>query len=347
MKIRHIALLALIALPAFAGTTVKRGPGRDSTCNLSGTANEVGYLSGAGSASTIANFETDGTNPLMVPVTSHPTIDASRVKIYTYRQGTSEPAVPFWLPSVPNVPISGTPIGLGSLGPWKCAMPQGFSGTTVSSYGFPAPATVGTLAAGTWGTGSLRARMPRHMFTTTAAINSSGGLSFANDDMWVGSGAGTGGFVVYNKFAIETGAGSSRLFVGVKDSATAPANNADPNAELDSLYFGCNTTDTNISACGNDNTGTASCTTNFGASFPCSAGLYEGWIYVDPNAATFGYTLNRLDGTPATTSGTFPAGATNQPRNTVAVTPHVWLNTGSGAGALILNWMQTCEAQQF
>ena len=106
---------------------------------------------------------------------------------------------------------------------------------------------------------------------------------------------------------------------------------ADPNAALDTVYFGCNAADSNLSICSNDNASTATCAT-LGANFPChtSGVAYDFAFWASPNGSSIGYWIRRLvNGSEATGSVT-----TDLPRNTVQLGWDINVNTGSTASAV-------------
>lgn len=326
------------------------GDGTDATGSgdaPGGNDNELQYRINATTLGGIANVETDGTHAYLVPVTSHPAATAGGVKEYAYRIASGDPiAVPNLLPSAPAIPIPVLPIMVGAFDMWRCGTANGFLTNGLASVGVVG-LTEGTVSGPAWASTSLLTRTPKVTYATAASANSSASYRDTGDHLWIGDGVGKGGFVWFAKWAIATGAANSRLQVGVADSGApraASANPSDTSNSSDSVYFGCDAGQSNINVCANDNTTAAACT-DLGVNFPCttSGAFYETWIWAEPNAGTtLSYSINRLDSAQSA-SGTFPT-TNGTPRNSVSLSGHIWLNTGSGTAALALNVTQLCHA---
>lgn len=123
---------------------------------------------------------------------------------------------------------------------------------------------------------------------------------------WRGNTAGAGGFIWWNRIALHISRKQHRYFFGLQNSATGFVN--DPNAVTDTVYFGANNGDTNLSICSNDETGTATCS-SLGSNFPTQSPdfgtdggilvdtIYDMWLAAAPNASSISYYISVVNGT--------------------------------------------------
>jgi hypothetical protein len=160
--------------------------------------------------------------------------------------------------------------------------------------------------------------------------------------LWRGSSAGQGGFFWMATFAIGANSASDRVMVGLQNAPTTWTT-GDPSAFTDTIYFGVDSAgDANFDICGNDNAGSAVCT-DLGANFPArtTGAYYTAYLWATPNASQINYALKRWDSAQFTSGNISVAG--NLPRNTVALTNVVKVNTGpSLTTAVAVDLISTC-----
>ena len=234
----------------------------------------------------------------------------------------------------------------------RCITTNGHGATTLDGTGLT-PLTAGTATAAAWAVTTLTTRSPKVDYVTAAAANTPALVTAQN-------GAGTraltatvatqldaGGFTWFARFGLAGTLTTARLAAGLFGTG-AFTDTVDPSANgnsADSVYFGCDAVDANISICANNETLTSACT-NLGASYPCHTpgASYEAWLWQVPSTAGAAgqiyYRLHRLD-SENNVSGIIPTG-NGTPRNTVALGPAVWLNSGTGANSVTLRFMEMC-----
>jgi hypothetical protein len=232
------------------------------------------------------------------------------------------------------------PLDMGSESRWGCVLDPTFAATalTLTGWGGAGSAT-GTASAGAWATTDEWTRAPRVQWASATTASSSAGLR-ANIEMFnVGASAGRGGFTVFGSFRIETSTTNQRLFVGVKDATAVITATANPSAQLDVAYFGCDAGQTTIRRCTNDNSGAATCA-DLGASFPCTTvgARYNFFIWSPPGGGSVGFALERTDSA-ATAIGT---ASSDLPRNSVQLSWDLWINNGGTAAASTIQSTGLC-----
>lgn len=181
---------------------------------------------------------------------------------------------------------------------------------------------------------------------STGAINARAGYAFANNQVFRGNVALTGGFIFENIFGFVAGTSTSRFFSGLGQSGGCTLA-SDPSAEVDAVFIGFDSADSNFQVMHNDNAG--SCTkVDLGANFPKPTGaalardVYYMMLYCAPNvggtAQNVKYYLLRLDDPTKVTSGEL---TTNLPTASVALFQSVHYGTGpSSAVAVQMAWMR-------
>lgn len=323
--------------------------------DVGGSSPQVQY-NNSGSLGGIANVQSDGTRLSIVGETSHPSPPAGDALLYNEIHSSTFPPIPFSRDSFMGIPM---PVGMlgaflhkDSSGGWmcQCTDSNGWGdGTQNVSWNTPLPTTTGNTTAPAWASTSLFTRSRRTKQATAGAINNAAGLRAARQSVWRGNAAGTGGWVSLQRWGTEFTDGGSRVAIGFFNKATAFSVSADPNVELNSVYVGCNSGDVNLSACSNDNSGTATCNT-LGSNFPCVCSgsnvnlMYDVGFAASPypsDGGTFqaiSYSVDRLD-VAHHTDGVI---SSDLPQNTVQMGWQEWVDSGPWAGTVDLTFFSTC-----
>ena len=181
--------------------------------------------------------------------------------------------------------------------------------------------------------GNLFTQCPRVRMTSAAVVGSSSGLNGSSAYLWRGSAVGMGGFYVRIVAGIELFQANSRMFLGMYASSTV-IGNVNPSTLLNMVGIGFDSGQTTMRLLTNDNVGAATAL-DLGVNFPTTSGqdLYEVVLSCEPNGSEIRYRVERLNG------GNVAEGAilTDLPLNTAFMTPHMWYNNGSSAGACELS----------
>jgi len=259
------------------------------------------------------------------------------------------PAIPFTVDGVFGIGIPVGAIGsfftnFGTASNWftSCHRLGNFNSTVIHSYNGPAPLQNGGGTGMVWATTNFTTRNMRFENSAGAGINISAGIRQAIDVAWMGDGAGRGGWIFWTRVLINMSLAGQRFAVGLFDQTSLLTSTTDPNTATDSVYFGCNSGDTNLSICSNDNIGTATCTT-LGASYPCTTvgAFYDFWLAAAPNASSVSYFIERLDS--AASTGASVTG--DLPRNVVQLSWQNWINTGpTTSGVARIQFTGACLA---
>lgn len=331
-----------------SATTYLRGDGTWATVSggggsPGGSTTQVQY-NNAGAFGGISQVETDGTQLIFVGTTTHATAPAATKGILTAFQHYGANAPAMLQLTTPEFGVdmhySPAPFTRSDDSWWGCVLPGASGSATYTPTGRAvAGSATGTAAAVAWAATDARTRQVWVQHPAAATANTNAGYRANVDYMWRGNAAGLGGFLWAGAFALPLVTATTRVFVGLKDATAVLTATADPNAALDTVYFGCNAADSNLSICSNNNSGTATCTT-LGASFPCHTNnaAYDVAFWASPNASSIGYWIRHLTaGTEATGSLT-----TDLPRNTVALGWDFNVNTGSTASAVQIHVGGSC-----
>ncbi|ABE39229.1 hypothetical protein RPD_1994 [Rhodopseudomonas palustris BisB5] len=211
--------------------------------------------------------------------------------------------------------------------------------TMLDSIGLGASIT-GAATAVSPSSGNLFLSAPRLDFNSAATAGASAGVNGSALTLWRGNGGGLGGFYLLMRFGIETFQSNCRLFAGLVGSAGA-IGNVNPSTLSNLIGVGFDSGDATLSLISNDGSGAAT-KTGLGAGFPTTGGqdLYELLLSAEPNGSEVRYRVERLN------SGDVASGVvtTNLPVNTQFLTPHLWMNNGTSAGAVSVALVQMyCE----
>lgn len=275
---------------------------------------------------------------------------AGQITNYGFEIDAGWPIIPASIDSFMAIPMPTGTIGtfftnFSTQMSWTtgCVYATTWGSTTVTPFNQNTPVTTGTLSSVAWSSGSFLGRQRSINLATAGTANNSSGVKNTNGQQngWRGNTASAGGFLWWGRGGLVDTNTNTRHAHGLFARNSVLIANADPNAELDTVYFGCNQGDTNFSICSNDGSGTATCNT-LGASFPCTTdgAYYDFWLTAAPNGGVINYYIERLD-TPAQVSGSITS---DLPTNTVQMNWHMWLNNGSNNEAHDLRFLGTCIA---
>lgn len=317
-----------------------------TTCTIAGggapggSTTQVQY-NNASAFGGMARVTTDGNDLIQTGVTAHPAAPAAGfLKQYAFQHhGSTGPGLVQFVDGNAQMEQHVFPFTASFDYRWGCVTPAGYGSATITATGFGMSAGTGTAAAVSWASTNERTRHAWVQYPSGAAVNTNAGLRANSDQMWRGAGAGQGGFYVWGAMNIVSAVATQRVFMGIKDATAVLTATADPNAALDTAYFGCNAADSNLSVCSNDGTTTATCTP-LGANFPChTANIAYDWAFwAAPNASGINYYIRRqVTGQEA--SGTL---SSDLPRTSVALGWDMTINTGSTASAVTMQFGGVC-----
>lgn len=312
--------------------------------NPGGSHGSIQYFSDAGTFGGMSGVGTDGTDLILVERSTHATDPASGTSVlYLFdHYGAGSPAG-LQIGSAAlafDQHVSPYPFMRSDDAWWGCVLPGAHNSTTYTVTGRAvAGSATGTAAAVTWASTDARTRQIWIQHPAAATANTNAGYRANTDYVWRGNAAGIGGWLWWGAFALPTVSSTTRVFAGLKDATAVITATSDPNAALDTVYFGCNAADSNLSICSNDNSGTATCTT-LGANFPCHTNnaAYDVALWAPANGSTIGYWIRHI------TTGNEATGTVSSdlPRNTVQLGWDFTVNTGSNATANTIHVGGTC-----
>jgi len=177
---------------------------------------------------------------------------------------------------------------------------------------------------------SYYASLVRGRFTTAAGAGTQAGYNGTGGApwLWLGNGAGLGGFRAEFRFGIDTTVATTRLALGLATGAlTLNAN--DPSATLNCILIGADAADTTLQVMSNNGAGVAT-KVNLGASFPiANNAVYRAVFTATANASSVAYTVTREDST-AVATGTI---STDLPSSTTFMAPVAYVGNGATAAA--------------
>lgn len=238
---------------------------------------------------------------------------------------------------------------IGTAANWdvECVQSQGWATNTLIYYRHnPVVSTGGSVGSDSWATTSLLTRSKNNTYTQgITALNTNVGIKNSGQQaFWRGNAAGAGGFLLWERASIKTTGFHNRWAFGAFNTTSLLTGTADPDTATDSVYFGCNTGDANLSICSNDNSGTATCNT-LGANFPCdtNGAWYDFWFYAPPGGSDIKYVIQRLDSAQST-GGIV---SSDLPRNTVQMSWQFWGNTGDAGTPIALGFFGMCFAENY
>ena len=336
-----VGVAEVVATGTPSSTTYLRGDGTWSTPSSSsggspgGSHGSLQYFTDAGVFGGISNAWSDGTDMYFKDRASHatPAPAGSTVLYFFEHYGTAGMGTPQVASATLNFDTHLDPRVLARSDDawWGCVLPTAHGQTAYVATGRAAAGTAtGTAAAVAWASTDARTRQVWIQHPAAATANTNAGYRGAIDYFWRGAGSDQGGFLWTGSFALPLVTATTRVFVGVKDATTIMTATSDPNVTTDTVYFGCNAADSNLSICSNDNVSTATCTT-LGASFPCHTNnaAYDVAIWAASNGGAIGYWIRHLT-TGTETSGTV---SSDLPRTTVQLGWEMTVNTGGTASA--------------
>ncbi len=280
----------------------------------------------------------------LTPVTSDPSIPSqdAGVLVFQSRPNDIVPAI-FSFIEDGNLNFR-TYLGAGSYWPYggsggskvECTFPYNWNSGTYYTLNHGPVNPIGTASASPWDAGTYLGRVPTMLTISGGSVNVGAGLTMGTgtqENIWRGNSAGAGGFLIWFGFGLADTKATSRTWIGLFDAVPTVTLSADPSAALNSIYIGCDAADTELKACSNDGSGTATCSPSLGASFPCNTdgATYDVWFWAKPNADSVEYYIERLD-TPATASGSMTS---DLPSKVALLNWQAILGTGSSNGTAV------------
>lgn len=217
-------------------------------------------------------------------------------------------------------------------------IPQGNSTTVPGVFGYGALTAVGTATARNIATTNLFTRMRRIGYVSAATPAALSSLRQAVAQVHIGDGTGFGGFFKVCRFGISDAVlvASSRMFVGMASSTSAPTN-VEPSTLTNVIGVGHGAADTNLKLYYGGSA--AQTPIDLGANFPTntvSTDVYELVLFSPPGLNGYvHYQVTRLN-TGDTVSGTLgPSNGTNLP-STATLLSYMWAyRTNNITGAAV------------
>ena len=210
------------------------------------------------------------------------------------------------------------------------------SSTSLTAIGMGAMTAVGTISHPTLNSNTLRESTRRAIVTSAATTPSASELRYTSSQVWRGNGAGLGGFYAVFRFGISSTIATQRVAVGLWAATGATSTSAEPSALTSGVWIGNDSTDANLQLMYNDASGSAS-KIDLGADYftkNIQNAIYELTLFAKPNGDRIYYRAKRLD-IAGEVSGEI---TTDLPPQTTFLAPHLYLNNGSTASAIILDF---------
>ena len=207
-----------------------------------------------------------------------------------------------------------------------------------------ATTAVGTAAVTTFATTNLSTSIQRATYSTGATASTPTEIRVSSAlPYWRGNGATVGGF--FCKFAWTNpthNAASDKMLVGMTASTAAIAGTVVPSANLNVIYAGWDAAAAAIQLCGNDGTGTATCTACSATDFPINSttNVYALYISAPSSAAGVNLELRRLDNSAVTPCAVTITAAADMPANTTFLTPRIWMSNGTTAANAAIGYVK-------
>ena len=216
--------------------------------------------------------------------------------------------------------------GGGGINPkWRGFVYPQPNSSTLSSFGFAAPAVTGTPAGGTISSATKWQSYPRVNYGVGAATNAVAGNREPSGQF----ASRFAGFKMRYRMGPSTGATASthRFFLGLRNVFGAPTD-VNPSTYTDIIGLGYDAADTQVQIMHNDGSGTAT-KVALGGSFPkpstADSAIYDLVLECAPGSGTVSYTVTEVIGG-ATASGTI---TTDLPASTTLM---LWWSQMSAGG---------------
>lgn len=323
--------------------------------DVGGSSPQVQYNNG-GAFGGLADVEGDGTHMLRVGVSSHPSSPGTIGRAVHYDLSFDAGGGPF--EPFERDTYFGVPVPIGSQNPfalfgsnaqwrWMCCGHDFSGGTGLWTTG-GVSTTTGCASTGgnstpAWATTNIRTRQPTLNLVTATGNNSVANVRQGVLTMWRGNTSGAGGFKFWSRFGIQDDRSGHQLFVGLANQVTAVGN--PPSNTTDAVYVGCDSGQTTLRVCSNDNSGAATCT-DLGSNFPSNTinALYDVWISAAANASSIEVLVERLD----SSFVSYNVLTSDLPRNTVQLAFQTDMCNG-GTGVALgdaghLDWVGSCAS---
>lgn len=209
------------------------------------------------------------------------------------------------------------------------------SSAALSYVGMGALTAVGTVSHPTLNANSLRESTRRAIVTSAATANSASELRLSAYQCLRGTADNLGGFLAIFRFGVSSNIATQRLAVGLWTSTSATSTSIEPSTIVNGIWVGNDATDANLQLMRNDGAGTAT-KIDLGSDFVKNQqnGLYELTLFCKPNDYGISYRVKRLDAA-GEASGNV---TTDIPSQTTLLAPHLYLNNGGTASAVILDF---------
>lgn len=191
----------------------------------------------------------------------------------------------------------------------------------------------GTFQFGAIAAGTIKGSTPRRQAVSGAGAGSTGSIKSGTASWFRGSTTGAGGFRFATYFGTSSAVAQQRGFFGVH-SAGGVIGNVNPSTLLNCFGVSYDSAQTEFRLIHNDGTAGAVVTT-LGTDFPVNN---SGWFFLEiiaePNASSMEYRFVNL------VNGIEVSGSVNTrlPVNTTFLNAHLWVNNGTTASAVTLDW---------
>jgi hypothetical protein len=305
--------------------------------------NNSGVLGG------MSNATSDGTRFNITTETSVPSAPGSNALHFNYAPAAGFPPESETIDSVFAMPL---PVGLqtgpalkmqGSTGTWlcQCHFVDAWASTNITSVGSGTATSFAvngnSSASANWDAGNLYGRLRKTTQGTAATLNSQAGARYGAFTSFLGNAPGAGGFTSTSRFSLALWPGS-HFFCGFWNTLSNVTATVESSSLTDSFYIGADGTDSNLHACSNDTSGSATCS-DLGANFPKATGFYEVRLAAQPNGAGLAWRVERFD-TPATASGTINS---DMPVNNAPLSWQCTVTQTDGGATVKMDFIDECQ----
>ena len=209
------------------------------------------------------------------------------------------------------------------------------SSAALSYVGMGAMTAVGTVSHPTLIANTLRESTRRAIVTSAATAGSASELRLAAVQCMRGNADNLGGFLAIFRFGVSSLVATQRLAVGLWAATGATTVTIEPSAIVNGIWIGNDAADANLQLMRNDGAGTAT-KIDLGSDFVKNQqnALYELTLFCKPNDDGISYRVKRLDAAGEASGKVI----TDIPTQTTLLAPHLYLNNGGTASAVILDF---------
>lgn len=216
--------------------------------------------------------------------------------------------------------------------------------STINNVGSVSPGTYGTVTTNTLSTANTIGQFKRLTATASSTSSWSAGFKQNTGTVYRGEAAGKGGFLIAQKFCVESTASDATVYAGLRNTTSAITWNVDPSSLVNIIGVGKDVGDGlgAFKIMHNDGSGAA---TEITTNIPIDTTTYYTLVIeAEPNSANVKVTL--IDNAPG--GNTYSATInTNIPSNTTSLVWHCHTAHPAGTVPVAIGWGQTIIKNEY